>query len=167
MRIKNEQRLPVAKVENIIIQELPEETLVYDLERHKAHCLNKTASFVWKRCDGRATVREITADLCVELDTKVDEKVVWLAIDQLEKSRLLQGKVARPRATANLSRRSVMKKIGIAATLLPIVTSLVAPTAIQAVTCTTGCANDAQCIAAPQGGVCPDCPAGGGICQPG
>jgi hypothetical protein len=45
--------LPHARSEGLVIRELPEETLVYDLKRHRAHCLNPTAARVWSYCDGQ------------------------------------------------------------------------------------------------------------------
>ncbi|MDQ2746969.1 MAG: PqqD family protein [Acidobacteriota bacterium] len=50
---------PVARREGLVIQEMPEEVLVYDLATDKAHCLNQTAAFVWKSCDGAHTVQDI------------------------------------------------------------------------------------------------------------
>ena len=32
---------------------------VYDVDGQKAHCLNRTAAFVWQRCDGTRTVAQI------------------------------------------------------------------------------------------------------------
>ena len=47
--------LPRARQEELVVEELPDETLVYDLKRHKAHCLNRAAALVWQHCDGRTT----------------------------------------------------------------------------------------------------------------
>jgi hypothetical protein len=46
-----------------VIQELPDETLVYDLQRNRAHCLNRTAALVWRHCDGQATVADLARSL--------------------------------------------------------------------------------------------------------
>ena len=43
---------PLARKEGLVIQELPVEVLVYDLDRDKAHCLNETAAMVWRKCNG-------------------------------------------------------------------------------------------------------------------
>ncbi len=51
-------QVPIARKEGLVIQEMPEEVLVYDLDTNKAHCLNQTAAFVWKSCDGRNSVAE-------------------------------------------------------------------------------------------------------------
>ena len=53
------QAFPRAKAEGLIVQELPDEVLVYDTARDEAHCLNETVAAVWKHCDGKTTVAEI------------------------------------------------------------------------------------------------------------
>src|SRR5215216_2661698 len=72
--------LPPARSSGLIVQELPEETLVYDLGRHKAHCLNRASAIVWKQCDGKTTAGEAARVLGGELGAQVDEEVVWLAL---------------------------------------------------------------------------------------
>ena len=57
---------PVARTESLIVKEVDGETLVYDLTTDKAHCLNETAARVWKNCDGRKNVSEISEALSVE-----------------------------------------------------------------------------------------------------
>ena len=39
---------PRARTEGLVVTELPDELLVYDLERHRAYCLNPTAALVFK-----------------------------------------------------------------------------------------------------------------------
>ena len=69
---------PKARKERLLLHELPEELLVYDLERHKASCLNRMAMLTWRRCDGRATVPEIAE----ALQAPVDERVVHRSVRQ-------------------------------------------------------------------------------------
>jgi hypothetical protein len=128
------QQRPVARQEGLVIQEMPDEVLVFDLETNKAHCLNETAAFVWKACDGKNSVAEITKLFGNQSGKPVEESLVWLAIDQLNENNLLAEKI---QANFNgQSRREVIKKIGLAAVIaLPIVSSLVAPTAAYAVFC--------------------------------
>lgn len=45
--------------EDLLIRELGEELLIYDLRRHRAYCLNQTAAFIWRLADGRTSVREM------------------------------------------------------------------------------------------------------------
>jgi hypothetical protein len=128
---------------------MPDELLVYDLVRHKAHCLNETAALVWKRCDGKTSVKQMVRVLKAEKDAAADESMVWLAFDQLAKADLLQGESRKWSGASGISRREVIKRIGVAAAVsLPLVTSIVAPTAVQAATCLgsgAGCTSNAQC----------------------
>jgi hypothetical protein len=40
MKQARRQTKPLARKEGLVIQELPDEVLVYDLDRDRAHCLN-------------------------------------------------------------------------------------------------------------------------------
>jgi hypothetical protein len=139
---------PVARTESLIVKEVDGETLVYDLTNDKAHCLNDTAARVWKNCDGRKTVSEISEALSAESNTSVKDEVVWLALDQLEKFKLLAAAPAKPGFLAGMTRRQMVARLGIAAVALPAIVSLVVPVAqaqgsVQPVfTC---CTNKNEC----------------------
>ena len=142
---------PRARHDRLVVRELPDEVLVYDLESHEAHCLNSTAALVWHRCDGERTVAEIAAALEPELG-EIDEEVVWLALEELWKRDLLQGE---PEERSGISRATLLKRVGVGAAVvsLPAIASLAAPTAAHAVT---------PCI--PPGGGCS--PTGTACCPP-
>jgi hypothetical protein len=124
---------PRARQESLIIKTLHDEVLVYDLNADKAHCLNRAAAFVWNNCDGRKTVSEIARLLREELQTPLDENVVWLALDQLEKFKLSQERATKPANVNGMSRRQMVRSLGLAAAVaLPLITSIVAPTPAQA-----------------------------------
>jgi len=115
------------------VQELPHEVLIYDTERHKAHCLNPTAAFIWKHCDGNTSVREIARRMEESLKTIVDEEVVWYALRQLERDHLLEEKIIWPTDANHISRRELVRRLGIGAVVaVPIITSIIAPTAAHA-----------------------------------
>lgn len=136
MKEKAGRAVPDARKEGLVIQELADEVLVYDLQRHKAHCLNHTAAWIWKHCDGRATVAEMARLLHAESKAPLNEGIIWLALEQLERDHLLSGRIPRPSATPGLSRRELIGQLGlVAAITLPLVTSIVAPTASQAASC--------------------------------
>jgi hypothetical protein len=138
-------QIPVARKEGLVIQETTEEVLVYDLNSNKAHCLNQTAAFVWKSCDGQNSITDITKLFENEMGAKVHEDMIWLAIDQLNDKDLLQTSLAP--AFTGRSRRDVIKKIGLATVIaLPLVASLTAPTSALAST-SCACVNPGDCIA--------------------
>src|ERR1044071_3066842 len=124
--------LPLARKEEIIVQELTDELLIYDLTRHNAHCLNQTAAIIWKHCDGRTSLAQLIRAL-KELNAPADEEVIWMAVSQLRRRHLLAGAIALPDGRPSLSRREVIRKIGIAAAIgLPLITSINAPSAMGA-----------------------------------
>ncbi|MBC7912340.1 MAG: PqqD family peptide modification chaperone [Pyrinomonadaceae bacterium] len=147
------QHLPRRRENGIVAQEISDEVLVYDLDTHKAHCLNPTAALVWRKCDGKTSVRNIALLVGQELNASVNDEVVWLAIDQLERRHLIEKRPAQL-PPPGLSRREVMRRLGLAtAVALPLVTSLMAPTPAQAATCTPNgqaCSTSAQCCS----GIC-------------
>lgn len=129
--------IPRARREGLVIQELPDEVLVYDRERDKAHCLNQTAALVWKYCDGKTTVPTMARNLERDLNTNgIDEKVVWYALGQLGKDHLLEENIVPPTLLGGMTRRQMVQVLGVAAVIaIPVVSSIVAPTPAQAATC--------------------------------
>ena len=83
LKMEEPMQLPAARQAGLVVRELPGETLVYDLENNKAHCLNGTAALVWRRCDGQTTVAELAQTLHEELGLPADEVPVRLALEQL------------------------------------------------------------------------------------
>ncbi|MFN3652473.1 MAG: PqqD family protein [Armatimonadota bacterium] len=125
----------------MIVREMSDEVLVYDTERHLSHCLNRSAALVWRSCDGKRGVDEITARLGEDLAVPATEEMVWLALESLEKAHLLQDRVVRPEGAARYSRREVARmtgRVGMVAALLPVAASIVAPTKAQAASGSNG-----------------------------
>jgi Coenzyme PQQ synthesis protein D (PqqD) len=148
MSKKERTIFPLARKQRLILKELPDELLVYDLDRNTAHCLNETAAAIWNLCDGRSTATEIAAKLAKQTGQPVDEDLVWLALDQLDRDQLLADKLLLPAQMARISRRAAVKRIGAAALAVPLVYSITAPTAAQTGTCLprdAPCTADAQC----------------------
>lgn len=156
--------IPKARVEDLVVQELPEETLVYDLDTNQAHCLNKTAAFVWKYCDGKNSVTDIAKLLEKGFGNPFEDDFVRLAINLLDERNLLNEKTRNDFDLPN--RRAIIKKIGFAsAAVLPVVASLAVPTTSWAANVNCACLNPPDC--ATQTG----CPSlvncnGSGVCAP-
>lgn len=147
-------RTPRARKQNLVVKKLADEVLVYDLLTHKAHCLNEAAARVWSLCDGRRSVSEIARLLSSKSEAPFTEEVVWLALNQLERFSLLEERLELPPGTANISRRELGRRLGLAgAASLPFILSIVAPLAATAATCGevgTPCTTNARCCS----GIC-------------
>jgi Coenzyme PQQ synthesis protein D (PqqD) len=113
--------LPQARRHHLTTRKIGDETMVYDRERHCVHCLSPAAALIWRLCDGRTPVAEIARRAATELGTALDEEVVWVILQRLERASLLQALLLRPRGIAGLSRRHAIALglAGAAALLLP------------------------------------------------
>ena len=161
----NAENTPRARREGLVVVELPDEVLVYDSERDKALCLNQTAALVWKYCDGRTTMASMVRQMKRDLNTnRVDEKIVTHALDQLSRDHLLENGFVLPALPGGMTRRQMVRALGVAAVVaIPVVTSIVAPTPAQAVSCVAPndpCVSSAQCCT----GLCNPT---SGVCEPG
>ena len=129
MKADRSNQVPKARHEQLIVKELPDELLIYDLKHDQAHCLNETAALVWKNCDGHKTVDQLRELMEDNAGSPVPEEMVWLALDQLETFRLLDKAMVKPAQFAGMNRRDMVRRVGFAAIALPVILSIVAPTA--------------------------------------
>jgi hypothetical protein len=126
---------PKARRKGLIVKKLDKETLVYDLERHRAYCLNSTSAVVWKHCNGNNDAHGIARLISEDVKAPVPVDVVLLGLQQLERRRLLQVPGEADSKTHRFSRREAMKWLGSTlAVSLPAIISIVAPTAANAQT---------------------------------
>jgi hypothetical protein len=125
---------PNARQDDILTDQLLDETLVYDLQRHKAHRLNKTAAAIWRRCDGQTTIAELAASL-PKLGLPADTELVKYTLTRLEQAHLLQERITPALGGPWISRRVMLRRLaqaGTVAVLLPVITSITAPTPAMA-----------------------------------
>jgi len=135
----------VSQRRSLLIRKLGDEALVYNLETHRASCLNREAVAVLEACDGRRSLAEIREHVGRTLRTPVEDGYVELAIDRLSRSGLLDDATIPPSA----GRRELLRRLAAATALaLPSVTSVLAPTPAEAATCLPNgerCSNNKQC----------------------
>ena len=136
----------VGRRRSLLVRELGAETLVYDLDTHRASCLNREAAAVFEACNGASTLSEIRRRVSQRLGEPVDEGWVELAIDLLAQRGLVDA-VSRPPSAPR--RRELLRRLAAATALaLPGVTSVLAPTAAEAASCLASkskCMSDAEC----------------------
>ena len=150
----NYKKLPVARTNNVVMQECSDEILIYDLKTHKTFSLNKTASIVYMACDG------ITTFAALKDRNGLSDEMICFTLDELKNENLLIETDSYISPFSGISRRQVVKQVGLASAIaLPIISSLIAPEAANAqsgcATCTTlgtqcglisdGCGNTLNC----------------------
>ena len=131
--------MPLARREGLLIEDVADESVVYDVAAGRAHALSRVSGQVWRECDGEATAAGIAARLSIEAE------VVDTALGQL----LAAGLLAEADAgdSKGFSRRQLMKGVGVmgvAGVLLPAIQTVAVPT--MAVAQTNTCCTNASLI---------------------
>ena len=108
---------------------LNDEVCIYEWTSKRVHALNATAARVWNLCDGTRSVAEIAETLRGDIGIHADD-VVGVAVDQFSEAGLLDGEA--PAEAVVPSRRTALKRLGLTAAMLPIVSSIAAPSALEA-----------------------------------
>lgn len=132
---------PKTRSTQLLVEELVDELLIYDVEGSQAHCLNGSAMKVWALCNGERTVSEIARALNMDLDPEAAEALVWCALDQFTEKHLLEIAQDRPPDVLRpegLARRQMLLRLSLVVGLLPLVDSIVSPEAALAQSGGTG-----------------------------
>ena len=138
---------PLARSDDLVVEEVEGELLVYDLASNRAHCLGATAARVWRACDGRTPVGALSATPDVDADS-VDRALAELdACDLLDEG---------PTLGAGTTRRELgirVAKTSAAVAAVPLIWSIAGPIPEAAATPTpafcaegisNGCGNCGQ-----------------------
>ena len=142
---------PQARTDQLLVQELDQEVMVYDTERHRAHTLNQSAALLWRHCDGKTAPDDLARLLAEKTGLPAEPDVVWVALEELSRAHLLRSPVTRPAGSPKCSRREMARRFARSAgvvALLPAVLSISAPTPAYAVSCKTAgmlCTLNSQC----------------------
>jgi hypothetical protein len=118
-------QFPIARQNGLVVRELPDETLVYDLRANKAHCLNRASALVWRLCDGRTGPDELAAALRDELGVPDGEAAARLALEQLSRRGLLERPVEAAAPAERIGRREALRKLAVLGAL-PLVMTIAA-----------------------------------------
>jgi hypothetical protein len=150
----DEQRLrPTARVEGLVVQQLGDESLVFDRETDIAHCLSADAASVWRACDG---TRDLDA---LATATGASQELVIGALSELAEKNLLVHEAAPASGNSySINRREAltrMAKMGAGAAAIPLIYSVTAATPAMA-------ASVGLCSGCNHGEIC----TGGTTCAP-
>jgi hypothetical protein len=122
--------LPRARQDDLLVEAVGEELLLYDQNRHVAHCLSPTAGCVWLHCDGERDVTELA------VLAEASEDLVADALHELRERDLLHPESQLTQsALPGESRREAISRItrvGAAATSVPLIVSATAATPAMA-----------------------------------
>ena len=123
---------PNARSAGLIVENLTNETVIYDTTVNSVHCLNQTASFIWRHCDGGTSEEQLAGLLSQSLDAPADLDVVRMGLLELSNRGLLTGEIDTPRSSRPHTTRRAALLSGALAALLPVISSITAPTPAMA-----------------------------------
>ena len=158
-----------ARSTRVVSEAVGEEVVVYDLDTDEAHLLSPNVAKIWRAADGSRNIDQLASVVTADGPEQA-LSIVWGGLEQLQEKRLLEGVVLFP-ASAGMSRRAMLKRIGIAAVAIPVITTIVAPTPAAAACApgrgnvTEGCCSAGACN--PGQGLCttdPNTDGRGAIC---
>ena len=116
---------PLTRRTDVIVQQVGADLVVYDELRDRAHSLNRVAALVYQHADGTRDIEGLAAAASAELGAPCDCAVVQDALERLAGVELLDERYA-PK-TPLIARRAALRRLGLAAAALPMITTLVAP----------------------------------------
>jgi hypothetical protein len=112
---------PLARNKGLVVEELGDELLVYDLDVKHAHCLTPLAARVWRECDGKKRPEAIAAQL------GLDVAEVAHAVDELRRCDLLATLKAKKNGMSRRDFGLKVTKVAAATATLPLILSIAAP----------------------------------------
>lgn len=123
---------PKSILNNLVIQEADEDLLIYNTVNHKTFCLNKPLALIWELVDGNNNLIEIKQKLSAKLKYQISDEYVLLALDQLRRENLIDLNFEESNKDFVINRRELIRKIGFNTIVaLPMISILIAPTALQ------------------------------------
>ena len=131
-----QKKHPRARLNRLVVKQVDDEVIVYDRVDHRAICLNAVTAAVWNLCDGDTEIARMTDRLRELGFEQAADEVVLMALDQLKQARLLEaaGENSTTRRS-DVSRRALLRDLGIGAAAIPAVSVITVPTAAQAASC--------------------------------
>jgi len=119
---------PLARKNDVIVEDLPGETVVFDKRNNKVHCLNSIALTVWENANGKRSVADLARIVSAESGNPCEESVIESAIEQLAEAGLIEAGITEKL----LSRREVGRKLALAGSCAALVATITAPTPAKA-----------------------------------
>lgn len=152
--------LPIARENDLLVEQVGDETVVYDLETKAVHCLAPLAAAVFRHCDGRTTPAQCASAVSETISRDVTDDDVLDVLAQFEELGFFRSPMltlhngnGNGNGNGGVSRREFARRsalVGAAAFAAPLITSIAAPTAAMAgsgiASGCSGCGQNHDCI---------------------
>lgn len=154
--MKSDTSFPVARTERLVVENVGDEAVIYDLDTNVAHALKPLAAAVFMYADGKNSPAEIAELVSYRVDASVSEDDVNDALAQLDSLSLLASPVIQV-IDGGLSRRDALKAFAAVGAGTALISSVAAPAALAGSSCV-----GLDCVTGKGGSI----NAGGGVSYP-
>ncbi|HKD06811.1 MAG TPA: PqqD family protein [Bryobacteraceae bacterium] len=137
---------PKARSGALVVHQIGNEVIVYDVPSQQMHKLSPAASVVWQHCDGHRSIGDLTSIAQQELGGACNEELVWSCLTQLKKLNLMRETGPRPQGAGRVSRRELIAGLSSGALLFPLSETVFAKDCNGS--CTT---SGSECVAGSDG----------------
>ncbi len=120
---------PRSRSTGLLVQQVGDQLVAYDQVQQRLHVLSQTAAVTWRHCDGRNATSDLAELVGRELGIPADERLIALALEQLDEARLLEERLVPGPGADGVSRRDMLHCAAVAAAgfFLPTITSCGSP----------------------------------------
>jgi hypothetical protein len=121
----------IARPDQFIIEDVGHDVIVYDRITKKAHSLNPSVAWIWRQCDGKTDIDQLSARFERHFNTTKGVDLVLAGLEQLKTAGLLQieGNSLSPKIGPMISRRSALAA---GSALFPLIATVLVPSAAAA-----------------------------------
>jgi hypothetical protein len=123
----------------LLRHQLDGQVLVYDAREDRVHLLDTTTGHVFELLEQGDRSREgIVSELARRMDSPETESLLQLSLDELRKADLLDDAAVSMAALSDITRRDLLRKVGLAgaaAVLIPAIATLTATSAYAQGSC--------------------------------
>ena len=160
-----------ARRNDIVVEAVIDEVLIYDQRSDVAHCLGDIAAVVWRTCEGGATLGEIAEQIIARALAGSSDDATELAntaVSELREKGLLETSGV---GAGLLSRRHALRRmagVGAAAVVAPLVVSAAVPKSASAHGSPASCKSLGQACTGTDfahNNCCPGSPSPGPFCS--
>jgi hypothetical protein len=123
----------------LLRHELDGQVLIYDAREDRVHLLDTTTGHVFELLQEEGKTREsIVSELASRMNSIETDSLLQLSLDELRKAELLDEAATAMPALSDISRRDLLRKVGLAgaaAVLIPAIATLTATSAYAQASC--------------------------------
>ena len=79
-----QQHRPLVRTNQLVCEDVSEECVIYDAREKRAHHLNSTLTWIWRRCDGNTNIEALAASFARAFNIKDGLSILITGLEQLE-----------------------------------------------------------------------------------